>query len=86
MVMCGDYVVMHMIIQCECLLDVQRLKKMDMSNNEMVLVALGFSNWDNKLEEFKKNFGFGLRKIARPWQGFTRNFTTRQTAGRARTL
>lgn len=29
-----------------------------MSNNEMVLVALGFSNWDSKLEEFKKNFGF----------------------------
>ena len=29
-----------------------------MSNNEMILVALGFSNWDSKLEEFKKNFGF----------------------------
>lgn len=25
-----------------------------MSNNEMILVALGFSNWDSKLEEFKK--------------------------------
>lgn len=29
-----------------------------MSNNEMVLVALGFSKYDNNLEEFKKNFGF----------------------------
>ena len=33
-------------------------KQIDMSNNEMILVALGFSNWDSKLEEFKKNFGF----------------------------
>lgn len=33
-------------------------EQIDMSNNEMILVALGFSNWDSKLEEFKKNFGF----------------------------
>lgn len=29
-----------------------------MSNNEKILVALGFSNWDSKLDEFKNNFGF----------------------------
>lgn len=29
-----------------------------MSNNEMILVALGFSNWDSKLEEFKKKLWF----------------------------
>lgn len=29
-----------------------------MSNNEMILTALGFSNWDKQLDEFKNNFGF----------------------------
>ena len=29
-----------------------------MSNNEMILAALGFSNWDSQLDEFKTNFGY----------------------------
>ena len=29
-----------------------------MSNNEMVLIALGFSNWDYQLDDFKTNFGY----------------------------
>lgn len=29
-----------------------------MSNNEMILAALGFSNWDSQLNEFKTNFGY----------------------------
>ena len=29
-----------------------------MSNNEMILAALGFSNWDSQLYEFKTNFGY----------------------------
>jgi chloride intracellular channel protein 5 len=29
-----------------------------MSNNEMILAALGFSNGDSRLDEFKTNFGY----------------------------
>ena len=29
-----------------------------MSNNEMILAALGFSNGDSQLDEFKTNFGY----------------------------
>ena len=34
------------------------IKQLENGNNEMILAALGFSNWDSQLDEFKTNFGY----------------------------
>ena len=34
-------------------------KQIDMSNNETILIELGFFTRDSKFEEFKTNFGYG---------------------------